>query len=66
MQFLTISQIASELQTTESAVIGLIRSGRLEAVDIESRRSRRFPDWRVSHIALADFLRSRSSREVAR
>lgn len=60
--FLATGEVAIRIGSTPQHVRELIRSGRIEAIDIAKGGGR--PRFRVSESALADFLNSAAVRTV--
>ncbi|WP_394253060.1 helix-turn-helix domain-containing protein [Arthrobacter pityocampae] len=64
LRFLTLQQVAEELNTRQSTIRALIASGELPAIQIGGRGQ-----WRVERIKLEDYITAaytRASTDVAR
>jgi len=60
-QHLKVSQIAEQLGVKHGKILGWIKTGELEALDVSSRAGVGLPRWRVTQDALDRFLARRAN-----
>ncbi|WP_422390214.1 helix-turn-helix domain-containing protein [Arthrobacter sp. N1] len=60
LRFLTLRQVADELNTGEPVIRGLIRSGELPAIQVGGRGQ-----WRIERVKLEEFIAAAYARAAA-